>query len=204
MLALGARLEARRTALRTLEQELNHQRQLSNELEGQIAQYRRDLARAASDRAEFEREMALLAAQDAAAVEDQHELESESEKLTQLCADRTHQVESAAAELHNARTALETREAELMDCELRRERSRTLIEELARGFHEKFHVEFAVIADGLEETLNRRDAANDNERLQELRSRAEKIGEVNLAAESEVSELEERAGKLAAERTDLK
>jgi chromosome segregation protein len=203
MLALGTRLEARRAALRTLEQELNHQRQLINELEGQIAQYRSDLERAASDRAEFEREMTALMEQDSAALEDQHKLEGEIEKFTQLCATRTHQVESAAAELDQARTAVETREAELMECELRRERSRTLIEELTRGFREKFQTQFAEVAGGLEEALGRRDPAKDNERLQELRARAEKIGEVNLAAESEVKELEERAGKLEAEQADL-
>ncbi len=36
-----------------------------------------------------------------------------------------------------------------------------------------------------------------------MRARAEKIGEVNLAAESEVKELEERAGVLTTERADL-
>jgi len=39
--------------------------------------------------------------------------------------------------------------------------------------------------------------------MQELRARAERIGEVNLAADTEVKELEERASKLEAERSDL-
>ncbi|MBV8359361.1 MAG: chromosome segregation protein SMC, partial [Deltaproteobacteria bacterium] len=204
MLALGSRLEARKAVLHALEQELSHQQQLVNELEGQIAQYRGDLERAASDRAEFEREIAALMAQDTATLEDQHTLEGEIEKLTHLCADRAHQVEAAAAELRNAQTALETLDGELMQCELRRERSRTLIEEFTRGFHEKFQAEFAEAIGGLEEALRARDPAKDNERLQELRARAEKIGEVNLAADSEVRELEDRAGKLEAERTDLR
>ncbi|MBV8454290.1 MAG: hypothetical protein JOZ29_18750, partial [Deltaproteobacteria bacterium] len=203
MLALGSRLEARKATLHTLEQELSHQRQLVNELEGQIAQYRNDLARAASDRAEFERELAALMAQDAATLKDQHTLEGEIETLAHLCADQAHQVESAAAELRNARTTLETLEAELMQCELKRERSRTLIEELTRGFREKFQAELAEVINGLEEALRGRDPAKDDERLQELRARAERIGEVNLAADSEVRELEERASKLEAERTDL-
>jgi chromosome segregation protein len=40
-------------------------------------------------------------------------------------------------------------------------------------------------------------------RLAELRARAERIGEVNLAADSEVKELEERSAALGAEKTDL-
>jgi chromosome segregation protein len=91
----------------------------------------------------------------------------------------------------------------LTQCELRRERCRTLIEELTRGFHEKFQMEFDQVVTTLEEELRGRDPAKDQERLGELRARAEKIGEVNLAADSEVKDLEERAGKLQSERTDL-
>jgi chromosome segregation protein len=203
ILAAGTRLEARKAALRVLEQELSHQRQLVNELEGQIAQCRTDLERAGSDRAEFERETAALLAQDTAALEEQHTLAGEIEKLTHLCADRARHVESITEQLYNKRTALETLEAELMQCELRRERSRTLIEELARGFRETFQAESAEAIADLEETLRGRDPVNDHERLQELRVRAEKIGEVNLAADGEVKELEERAARLETERTDL-
>ena len=46
--------------------------------------------------------------------------------------------------------------------------------------------------------LTGRDRALDDARFAELRARAEKIGEVNLAAESEVKELEERAATLIA------
>jgi chromosome segregation protein len=203
MLAVGTRLEARKSVLRALEQELNHQRQLVDELEGQIAQYRTDLERAGSDRAEFQREMAALMAQDTTALEEQHALDGEIERLAHLCADRTHQVESVTAQLHNAQTTLETLEAELMQCELKCERSRTLIEELTRGFRETFRAESGEAISGLEEALRGRDPIKDNARVQELRARAEKIGEVNLAADSEVKELEERAGQLEAERTDL-
>ena len=203
MLGIGARLEARKAALQALEQELSHQRQLVTELEGQIVQLQGDLERAASDRVEFEGEMAALTTQDMAALEDQHTLQAELEKLAELCAVRANQVESATAELRNARTTLETLEAEQTQCELRCERSRTLIEELSRGFREKFQAEFSGVTSSLEEALRARDPLKDDERLQELRTRAEKMGEVNLAADSEVKELEERAGKLEAERSDL-
>jgi chromosome segregation protein len=147
--------------------------------------------------------MGALIAQDTAALQELRALEAEIERLTSVCADRAGQVESAGAEVHKARIALESLEGELIQCKLGRERSRTLIEELTRGFHEKFQAEFAEVMGALEDALRARDPAGDNERLQELRARAEKIGEVNLAAESEVKELEERAGKLEAERADL-
>jgi chromosome segregation protein len=203
MQVLGARLETRKSALRALEQELNHQVQLVDELEGQITRCHDDLERAGSERAEFEREMAALAAQDMAASEDQRTLESAIEKLAGQCAVRVKQVESTTTDLRNARAALETREAELTQCQLRRERCRTLIEELTRGFREKFQTEFDHAIGTLEEALRERDPVKDQERLQELRARVEKIGEVNLAADSEVKQLEERAGKLQTERMDL-
>lgn len=77
-------------------------------------------------------------------------------------------------------------------------------EELARSFAEKFRADFESVSAGLTEQLAGRDAARDDVRLAELRARAERIGEVNLAADSEVKELEERAGVLGAERADLK
>ena len=55
----------------------------------------------------------------------------------------------------------------------------------------------------LEAALNGRNGAEDDERLRELRIKAERIGEVNLAAESEVKELEERAAMLGAQKADL-
>jgi chromosome segregation protein len=203
MLALGSRLDSRRAALHALEQELNHQRQLVNEVERQITQYRGDLERAGSDRAEFEFETAALMAQDATAMKERGALEAEIARLTALSTEHAHQAESATVQVQNAQTDLKNVETELMQCELGRERSRTLIEELTRGFREKFQAEFAELLIGLEAALHGRDAAQDTERLQELRARAEKIGEVNLAAESEVKELEERAVRLQAERADL-
>jgi chromosome segregation protein len=202
-LELSTRLEARKAALRGLEQELSHHLQLVEELQAQMVQYRAELARARADRSEFERELAALLAQDSTALHEQHHLQAATEKLTSVCAERERRVESAGQELTNTRTTLETLEAELMQCELRRERSRTLIDELTREFREKFQAEFAEAASELEAMLCSRDTIKDGEHLRELRARAEKLGEVNLAAESEVQELEERAAKLGAERTDL-
>jgi chromosome segregation protein len=203
MLALGSRVEARLAALRSLDQELNHQRQLVGEVERQITQYRGDQARAGHERAEFEGEIAALMVQDATAIRERSILEAEIARLTVLSAEHAHQAESATVQVEDAQTHLKNLETELMQFELARERSRTLMEELTRSFREKFQAEFSGLLSDLEAALSSRDAAQDAERLQELRNRAEKIGEVNLAAESEVKELEERAVKLQAERTDL-
>jgi chromosome segregation protein len=203
MLALGSRLETRRAALGALEQELNHQRQLVGEVERQIIQNRGDLERASSDRAEFEREIAGLMEQDTTAEQERGALEAEIVRLTNLSTQHTRQAESATVQVHNAQTDLKNLETELVQCELGRERSRTLMEELTHGFREKFQTEFAELICGLETALRGRNGVEDTERLQELRARAEKIGEVNLAAETEVKELEDRAVKLQAERADL-
>jgi chromosome segregation protein len=96
-----------------------------------------------------------------------------------------------------------TLETEATQCQLRSERARTLSAELVRGFGEKFQREFDEAAGELRVRLTDRDAEADAARLSELRTRAERIGEVNLAAEAEVKELEERASGLTTERADL-
>src|SRR5207245_655963 len=116
MLEVGTRLEARRAALHALEQELGHRRRLVDELEAQIVQLRAELARAQSDRAEFEREMAGLVAQDSAALEGKLELEHQVEELTLACSERILEVEGAATRLSSARAALATLQAEVMHC----------------------------------------------------------------------------------------
>src|SRR5207244_5730920 len=113
------------------------------------------------------------------------------------------EVETACATLKSARERAATIDTEATQCQIRRERARALIEELERGFQEKFPAAFADLAQGLRERLADRDPVADANRLSDLRARAERIGEVNLAAESEVRELEERSGTLSAERADL-
>jgi chromosome segregation protein len=197
------KLAARKATIGRLEQELRHQRRLADELDTQIAQHRAELERAQTERAEFERELAALSAQDENASEKRRQLEDEVAELTRRCTACEQQMESTRAELDKASNEVAAHEATAMQCELRRERARTLIEELERSFREKFQSEFAEVARDLETTLLGRDAAKDDERLQELRTRAEKIGEVNLAAEAEVAELEQRSSSLQSERADL-
>ena len=64
------------------------------------------------------------------------------------------------------------------------ERARTLSAELLRGFAEKFQTAFDGVAADLRARLAERDPTQDASRLSDLRARAERIGEVNLAAES--------------------
>jgi chromosome segregation protein len=203
MLEAGAKVEARKATLNALEQELRHQRRIAEDLEGQIERHRGEIARARGERAEFERELAMLAAQDASASDRRRELEAAVDELKARSAARERELEAARAALKTARQAADSLEGEAMQCELKRERARTLIEELERAFAEKFQAPFAECTRDLEAILMGRDPGKDDERLNELRVKAEKLGEVNLAAESEVKELDERAAALRAEQADL-
>jgi chromosome segregation protein len=176
---------------------------MTAELESQLEQNRAQLERSRSERVEFQREIANLAAQDEAGSARRHELEEVVGTLTQRCTERDSELADARGALKQARERLAALETEAVDCSLKRERARTLIEELERSFAEKFLADFNVVSDDLDHALSGRDPAADDARLHDLRARAEKIGEVNLAAESEVKELEERAGVLTAERADL-
>jgi chromosome segregation protein len=203
MLTAGARVEARKRELAALAQELGHLQRITAEVETQLEQTRAQLLRSRAERVEFQGEIANLDAQDQAGAARRGELEELVGTLGRHCAEREAELADARAALKAARERLATLESEAVDCSRKSERARTLIEELERSFAEKFLAAFASVLDDLETALSGRDPVADDARLHELRARAEKIGEVNLAAESEVKELEERAGLLTTERADL-
>jgi len=203
MLTAGARVEARKRELASIEQDLRHLRRMTEELETQLTQNSLQINRARVERVEFQGEIANLSAQDEAGASRRHELEEIVTALGLRCTEGETALAAARIALNEARERLTALEREAVDCSLKRERARTLIEELERSFAEKFLADFNAISSELDDALSGRDATLDEARLIELRTRAEKIGEVNLAAESEVKELEERSGMLTTERADL-
>jgi chromosome segregation protein len=203
MLEAGARVEARRSRLNALEQEFRHASIVTRDLENQIDENEARLIRSREERAEFESELAKLTTQDEEARIREAELQESIARLEIECAEKTAEMESRRAEYKQAQSQLQALETESVDCALRRERARTLIEEVLRVFVEKFAVEFDAVAEDIAAAIATRDSQADDTRIAELRAKAERIGEVNLAAESEVKELDERASKLQAERADL-
>ncbi len=203
MLEAAAKAQARKSRLGALESELAHARRETDDLEAQFDEHRATLERSHLERAEFERELEALAAQDTAARAREAELEAELSRLRADCDASEHALEGRRADYKNAQEALMALEAEATECGLKRERARALSEELARAFVEKFGAEFDAMAAEIVPALEGRVAAHDEARIVELRAKMERIGEVNLAADSEVKELEERAGVLGAERADL-
>ena len=204
VLAASAKAEARRATLNALQQELHHLQRIASEVEAQIVQHHGQLERSRIERVDYLAELGKLADQDAMAAARQTELEALVTDLAASCASHETAMSTLKTTLTAARGALNQAESEAVECSLMRERARTLIEELERGFVEKFAVEFNAAADDLRLAIDGRDHARDDDRMAELRARADKIGEVNLAAESEVQELEERAATLDRERADLR
>jgi chromosome segregation protein len=200
---VAARVETRKAELAALEAEFRHAESVSRDIETQIVERMRALERARAERVEFAAELDKLSAQNVAARDREAELAVELERLGAECEARENELEARRAELKQIRERLSALEAEVNECALRRERARTLSEELARSFVERFGAEFDAVAADIIPALDGRDAAADDARIAELRAKLERIGEVNLAAESEVKELEDRAATLGAERADL-
>ena len=203
MLEAASAVEARRSKLQGLEQEMRHASQIAAGLERQIDEGQAQLARARAERAEFQAELEKLAAQDAEDGARKAHLADAIASLEAQSAERGRELEARRAELKRAQAELKAAEDEAVECALRCERARTLLGELLRNFAEKFAVEFDAAAEELAAALATRDAGADEARIAELRAKVEKIGAVNLAAEGEMKELEERAAKLGAEREDL-
>src|SRR5208283_5984197 len=106
-------------------------------------------------------------------------------QLESRCAERVAELEARRAEFKQAQTELHAIETEAVDCAIKCARARTLIEELLRTFIEKFATEFDAMATDIAAAIATRDSSADDARIAELRAKAERIGEVNLAAESE-------------------
>jgi chromosome segregation protein len=199
----AARVEARKSEIAALERDRNHAIEAANQVELQIAEIAENLNRARAERDEFEAELAKLAEQSDAARLRETELDEAVGRMRSECEEYDAALGERRAKLTALRERAQQLEDEAMQCNLRRERARTLSEELARTFAEKFDAEFDAVAADLIVALEGRDSVADESRLTELRAKAERIGEVNLAADSEVKELEERSSLLSAEKADL-
>jgi chromosome segregation protein len=203
MMEAASRVEARRSRLTALEQEFRHASVVTRDLENQIDESEARLVRAREERAEFESELAKLAEQDEEARLREAALSDALAQMEMRCAECVAELERRRAEFKQAQAELHAIETDAVNCAIKCERARTLIEELRRTFIEKFATEFDTMAAAIVAAIATRDSSADDARIAELRAKAERIGEVNLAAESEVRELEERSSKLQAERADL-
>ena len=203
MLDLAARVEHRNARLSALAREHVQAANLAREIESQINHNQATLERSTIERAEFQRELLQLDEQDQASAAREAQLELQLQGLRTLCQERSVELESLRHSLKDLAEKLAAVEQEIVQCGLRHERARALSEELEHNFAEKFQVAFETMRAELEQALAGRDTEQDENRLAELRAKAERIGEVNLAAESEVKELEERASALNAQREDL-
>jgi chromosome segregation protein len=203
MLQLASEVESRKASLKGLSQELHQVTLRADELESQIHRDREALTQARKERTEFAAELLKLAEQDESARLREAELDAAANERKMQCDALAQQLAHQRESSGTADVELESLEQELVDCGLRHERAATLCQELTHNFIERFHVEFEQVQTEVRVALEGRDAAADETRLAELRAKLERIGEVNLAAESEVAELEARAGELGGQREDL-
>lgn len=200
---ISSQIESHKTAVAALQQEFRHQRTIAETLDGQSLRAREELDRAVADRAEFSSELDSLCTQEEAAQARAADLEAALVEAQRCHNDCAEAADKARRALKSNQQQLTSIDEAVTACGLQCERARALCEELDRSFEEKFGTAFALMRDELETRLSDRDPQADSNRLSELRTKIEKIGEVNLAAESEVAELEQRAQQLTRERDDL-
>ena len=199
----AAHVEARKEQIAAMQRDLRYAIETANQIDAQIGEHQAGLERSRTERADFERELNSIAQQHEAARVRETELTDAAQRLREECQERDRHLEAARATLGEIREILQKLETESMESNLARERARTLSDELARSFREKFEADFDAVAAEIVPALDGRDAPADDTRVVDLRTRLERIGEVNLAADSEVKELEERAQTLSTERADL-
>src|ERR1039458_9678486 len=126
MLEAASKAQARKSRLGALESELAHARREADDLEVQFDEHRATLERSHVERAEFERELETLSAQDTAARVRDGELEAELSRLRADCDASERALEGRRADYKNAQEALTALETEATECGLKPERARGL------------------------------------------------------------------------------
>src|SRR5208283_1290746 len=109
-------------------------------------------------------ELAKLAEQDEEARLREGSLSDSIAHLESRCAERGAELDARRAEFKQAQAELHAIETEAIDCALKCERARTLIEELLRNFIEKFATEFDAIATDIAAAIATRDSSADDAR----------------------------------------
>ncbi len=105
MLEAASKVEARKSRLAALESELAHARREADALEAQIDEHRATLERSHVERADFERELETLSAQDVAARARETELEAELARLRSAMRRVRAELEARRADYKNAQEA---------------------------------------------------------------------------------------------------
>lgn len=128
------------------------------------------------------------------------QLEAEAERIGAEGEERRRELRAAHERTRSAHDGLESLRDRRGQVELARSEVRLRCEHLAQNIHEKYEVELAAQAaiDAAGEAL-----AEAASRLEALKQRLSRLGEVNVAAIDELRELEERGGFLRNQRDDL-
>ncbi|HLE84874.1 MAG TPA: hypothetical protein VJG13_11085, partial [Thermoanaerobaculia bacterium] len=191
--ALGERVEGGRRELAhmdDLDADLARRRSQAEERRSQLALRRTDLSREREQTDERARQVAS----------DRDRLEAEERGIAREHADLVSRLQEIEAAAGQSQEALDQIKEQIHGLELKATEGRVRREELEQEAFRRFGVEVAALPGHHDPT---RDLEAARHRLDELSSRLAAMGPVNLVADEEYRELEERLGFLRTQHDDL-
>jgi len=154
---------------------------------------------AAQERDQLERDLAAAEASEAAQVERRAALESEAADAARTAEQRAGAVRAIEQQGRDLQGALDERRSEQSQADVAHSEVRLRAEHVAEAMREKYETDIAA----LEPDEAEGDAEDERTRVEALRQRLQRLGEVNVTAIEELREFEERGAFLRAQRDDL-
>jgi chromosome segregation protein len=159
-----------------------------------------ECANSQRERDKLDESIAATQRQEEEQAERRAQLQRDAEQIGAEAEERRNALRAAEAQTRVAHESLEGLRDRRGQIELARSEVRLRAEHLAQNIHERYEVELASqeAADAASEDLTEASG-----RLEALKQRLSRLGEVNVTAIDELRELEERGGFLRSQRDDL-
>ena len=197
--ATKVRVAERRERQQAAAAALDSLRTQQRELAQRLAAIETEHVGAAREREQLEAEIAAAHEREAAQIARRAALEDEVAAAAQTAAHQAEALRSVEQQGQAVQALLDERRGEQHQAEVASSEIRLRAEHLAEAMREKYASEL----DALEPADLDGEADEERARVESLRERLQRLGEVNVTAIDELREFEERGGVLRAQRDDL-
>ena len=202
--AMKVRVAERRERQQAAAARVESVRRQQGELAEREAASKADLANAARERDELERSIESGRAREAEQEQRRASLQGEVEAGAEAVRRLAEEVAARAREVRQLHGTLDGVRQERSEVDLARSEVRLRAEHLSEAMREKYEADLAQsVETAAEPELDGEALEEGQRRLEDLKARLARIGDVNVAAIDELRELEERSAFLRTQRDDL-
>ena len=199
--AVQVRVAERRQRQQAGEQALLELQARQSELAERLAHRGEELAAAVRERDQLDADIEAARRREGEQENRRRELQDELGRGAAAVAERRREVERQDRQVHDGQQRLDRARSAAQEVELARSERRLRLEHLAEGVRERYACDIPALEES--ECASEEIARDEAARLEGLKERLVRLGDVNPAAIEELRELEERGSFLAAQKDDL-